>query len=138
MTSLHVAGLMANLGVTKSHSRPRVSNDNPYSESQFKTMKYRPNYPARFGSSEDARSFCTDFFDWYNTTHRHAGIAMLTPAELHYGLGTSVLHARNQVMLAAFAQHPERFVNGQPAVRAAPEAAWINPPKDKLLAAKPS
>jgi putative transposase len=138
MTSLHVAALLANLGVTKSHSRPHVSNDNPYSESHFKTMKYRPNFPARFGSLVDARAFCRAFFDWYNHDHHHSGIAMLTPADHHRGLGDAVLIARNGVMLGAYGQNPERFVNGKPVVRATPDAAWINPPMVVRVVADPS
>ena len=129
MTSLQVAALLANLGVTKSHSRPHVSNDNPYSESHFKTLKYRPDFPARFGSIEDGRAFLRQFFDWYNNEHHHSGIAMLTPAEHHAGRGNQVLLARNDVKLLAYGQTPNRFVNGKPTAKAAPDAAWINPPK---------
>jgi putative transposase len=138
MTSLHVAALLANLGVTKSHSRPHVSNDNPYSESHFKTMKYRPDFPARFGCLADARAFCRLFFDWYNNVHHHSGIAMLTPADLHAGRGDAILLARNGVMLSAYGQHPNRFVNGKPAVRATPDAAWINPPMVERVVVVPS
>ena len=128
MTSLHVAQLLANLGVTKSHSRPQVSNDNPYSESHFRTMKYMPTFPKRFGCLADAQRFCRTFFYWYNQEHHHSGIAMLTPSDHHNGLGNAVLAARNEVMLAAYAKHPERFVNGKPVAKVAPDAAWINPP----------
>lgn len=138
MTSLHVAALLANLGVTKSHSRPHVSNDNPYSESHFKTMKYRPDFPARFGCLADARAFCRLFFDWYNNVHHHSGIAMLTPADLHAGRGDAILLARNGVMLSAYGQHPNRFVNGKPAVRGTPDAAWINPPMVERVVVVPS
>ncbi len=138
MTSLHVAALLANLGVTKSHSRPHVSNDNPYSESHFKTMKYRPNFPPRFGSMADGRGFCRAFFDWYNNDHHHSGIAMLTPADHHRGRGAAVLLARNVVMLGAYGRNPDRFVNGKPAAKATPEAAWINPPKVARVVADPS
>lgn len=128
MKSLMVGELLANLGVTKTHSRPHVSNDNPYSESQFKTLKYRPEFPKSFGSIEDARAFCRAFFRWYNQEHRHSGIGMLTPASLHNGQGQAVLDARTRVMLAAYAQNPERFVKGPPIPQIAPSAAWINPP----------
>jgi len=128
MTSLHVAQLLANLGVTKSHSRPHVSNDNPYSESHFRILKYMPTFPKRFGCMTDARLFCQRFFHWYNNEHHHSGIAMLTPSEHHAGLGNAVLSARNQVMLTAYARNPERFVNGKPIAKVAPVAAWINPP----------
>ena len=128
MTSLAVAQLLANLGVTKSHSRPYVSDDNPYSESQFKTLKYRPGFPARFGCQQDALAFCRVFFPWYNNVHRHSGIAMLTPADLHDGRGAAVLAARAEVMLRAYAANSIRFVNGEPASQPVPHAAWINPP----------
>lgn len=128
MTSKSVALLMADLGVNKSHSRPHVSDDNPYSESQFKTLKYRPDFPARFGSIHDARAFCTSFFDWYNNDHRHSGIALLTPAMVHYEEAPTVLDARSSVLMAAYKAHPERFVNGPPRPKVPPAAAWINPP----------
>lgn len=129
MKSLAVAQLLAGLGVTKTHSRPYVSDDNPYSESQFKTLKYMPGFPSRFGSIEDARAFCRPFFRWYNTEHRHSGIAMLTPTMMHSGQGQAILDARTQVIRAAYAATPERFVHGAPAPKAPPTAAWINPPK---------
>jgi putative transposase len=129
MISKPVALLLADLGVTKSHSRPYVSNDNPFSEAQFKTMKYRPEFPDRFGSPEDARSFCADFFAWYNTEHRHSGIGLLTPHDVHYGLAEQRVAARGEVLSAAFAAHPERFVSGVPRPPARPTAVWINPPK---------
>ena len=129
MTSLPVAKLLMNLGVTKSHSRPHVSDDNPYSESQFKTMKYQPDFPERFGSLQDGRAFCRVFFDWYNNDHHHSGIEMLTPATLHAGDGQAVLTARHRVMLAAYALNPERFVNGKPVAGKVPTEAWINPPQ---------
>ena len=128
MKSLPLANLLANLGITKTHSRPHVSDDNPYSESQFKTMKYRPDFPKLFGSIEDGRAFCRSFFRWYNHEHRHSGIGMLTPVMLHNGHGQAVLDARTHVRLAAYAAHPERFVKGPPARELVPEAAWINPP----------
>jgi len=128
MTSKCVAMLLADLGVTKTHSRPHVSNDNCYSESQFKTLKYCPAFPKRFGSMEDARFFCREFFAWYNTEHRHSGIAWLTPEMAHLGQGETVLAARQQVLAEAYREHPERFVRGTPVVSALPQAVWINPP----------
>jgi putative transposase len=134
MRSRPVAFLLADLGVTKSHSRPHTSNDNPYSESAFKTMKYRPEFPDRFGSIEDARSFCRGFFDWYNTVHRHSGIAMMTPEMVHYGRAGEVRERRAKVLAEAFNAHPERFVNGFPEPKQMPEAVWINPPQLGLSA----
>jgi putative transposase len=128
MKSKTVAQLLGDLGVTKSHSRPHVSNDNPFSEAQFKTLKYRPDFPGRFGSFEDGLALCRAFFDWYNLDHRHSGIGMLTPAMVHYGQADSVLASRQSVMAAAYAAHPERFVRGAPQVRHLPDAVWINPP----------
>ena len=128
MTSKPVAFLLADLGVTKTHSRPHVSNDNPYSESQFKTMKYRPDFPSRFTSIEEARAFCQVFFSWYNDEHRHSGIAMLTPNTVHYGKAQEVIAARAAILTAAYAAHPERFVRKQPVPTALPSAVWINPP----------
>lgn len=133
MKSRPVAFLMADLGVTKSHSRPHTSNDNPYSEAGFKTMKYRPNFPDRFGSLQDAREFCRGFFDWYNTQHRHSGIAMMTPEQVHYGRAPMVHERRAKVLAKAFNEHPERFVAGMPEPQDLPEAVWINPPIDGLL-----
>ena len=128
MKSHTVAQLMATLGVTKSHSRPHVSNDNPFSESQFKTLKYRPEFPERFGSQQDARGFCGRFFRWYNHEHYHSGIALLTPAMVHHGQAEKILAARQDVLLAAYTAHPERFVRKPPLPIALPEAVWINPP----------
>jgi putative transposase len=128
MSSKPVAFLLADLGVTKTHSRPHVSNDNPYSESQFKTLKYRPGFPDRFGSLQDARSFCQQFFTWYNRQHRHAGIAMMTPEAVHHGHAAQLHQARAQVLAAAYAAHPERFVHRPPAPKPLPTAVWINPP----------
>ena len=128
MTSKPVALMFADLGVTKTHSRPHVSNDNPYSESQFKTMKYRPDFPDRFGSIEHGRMHCADFFRWYNDEHRHSGIGMLTPNDVHYGLA-ELRHANRALVLqAAYAAHPERFVRRAPTPPALPTAAWINKP----------
>ena len=128
MGSKSVAFLLADLGVTKTHSRPHVSNDNPYSESQFKTLKYRPGFPKRFGSIQDARAFCQDFFAWYNTEHRHSGIGYLTPEVVHFGRAEEVLETRARALAAAYAAHPERFVRRAPRPPALPTAAWINPP----------
>ncbi len=129
MMAKGLAQLMTYLGVDKSHSRPHVSNDNPFSESQFKTLKYRPEYPNRFGSFEDALAFYRRFFAWYNTRHRHSGIKMLTPEMVHYGQAEEVLRERHRVMLAAQSAHPERFVRGTPQAVHAPTAVWINPPR---------
>jgi len=133
MTSKSVAFLLADLGVEKTHSRPHVSNDNPYSESQFKTMKYRPEFPARFASLEQARAFCRIFFCWYNTHHRHSGIGLLTPEAVHYGRGAAMTTQRAGVLMSAFHARPERFVRGVPKPPAQPTAAWINPPVNPLF-----
>jgi len=129
MTSKPVALMLADLGVTKTHSRPHVSNDNPFSEAQFKTLKYRPDFPDRFGSIEDARAFCVGFFDWYNNEHYHSGLALLTPATVHYGETATVLARRRDILATAYAQHPERFVRRAPQPAEPPSAVWINPPK---------
>ena len=128
MTAKPVALLLADLGVVKTHSRPHVSNDNPYSEAQFKTLKYRPDFPDRFGGLEDARAFCRHFFPWYNTEHRHSGIGLLTPHDLHYGLAPARVHQRAAALTAAYAVHPERFPRGVPQPPEVPTAAWINKP----------
>jgi putative transposase len=130
MKSHSVAQLLAALGVTKSHSRPHVSNDNPFSESQFKTLKYRPEFPDRFGGYDDALSFCRRFFAWYNEEHYHSGIGLLTPAPLHYGQAAEVIQSRQQVLASAYTAHPERFVRGLPAPPVLPTAVWINPPNE--------
>jgi len=129
MKSKPVALLLADLGITKSHSRPHVSDDNPYSESQFKTLKYRPGFPDRFGSIQDGRAFCQDFFPWYNCEHRHSGIGLLTPEVVHYGQAEAVTSQRQIVLASAFEAHPDRFVRGLPVPPTLPEAAWINKPK---------
>jgi putative transposase len=129
MTSKPVALLLADLGITRTHSRPHVSNDNPFSEAQFKTLKYRPEFPERFGSVEQARAFCHSFFTWYNTAHRHRGIGLLTPAMVHYGHAETVSIQRAAVLSAAYAAHPERFVRQPPKPPALPTAVWINPLK---------
>jgi putative transposase len=130
MTSKPVAMLLADLGVTKSHSRPQVSNDNPYSESQFKTLKHHPTFPDRFGCLQDARGFCQGFFGWYNHEHRHSGIALLTPADVHYDRAEQIIIARAQVLESAYAAHPERFVRKPPQPPRLPEQVWINKPID--------
>jgi putative transposase len=129
MTSKPVAFLLADLGVTKTHSRPHVSNDNPYSEAQFKTLKYRPGFPGCFASIEEARAFCQDFFRWYNAEHRHSGIGLLPPEVVHYGQAQAAYDARSQVLATAYAAHPERFVREAPRPPELPTAAWINPPQ---------
>jgi len=134
MTSKPVALLLADLGVTKSHSRPHVSNDNPFSESQFKTLKYRPDFPDRFGSLEHGRSFCGDFFPWYNTEHHHVGLGLFTPHDVHYGLAEAKRDQRARVLAEGFARNPERFPNGRPSPRPLPSAVWINPPKVPAVA----
>jgi putative transposase len=136
MTSKPVAFLLADLGITKTHSRPHVSNDNPYSESQFKTLKYRPGFPDRFGSIQDARAFCQLFFGWYNREHRHAGIAMMTPQAVHYGHAAQLHQARAAVLAGAYAAHPERFVRKPPAPTPLPVAVWINRPEPTAEAAQ--
>ncbi|HSV31399.1 MAG TPA: IS3 family transposase [Atribacteraceae bacterium] len=128
MTSKSVALLLADMGITKSLSRPHVSNDNPYSESQFKTLKYRPEFPERFGCIEDARSFCRDFFRWYNTEHYHSGIGFLTPEDVQYGRAEQIIKERQAVLEAAFIKHPKRFKGKMPKPMALPATVWINKP----------
>jgi putative transposase len=130
MASKSVALLLADLGVTKSHSRPHCSNDNPYSESQFRTLKYRPEFPGRFGSIEDGRAFCQRFFHWYNQEHRHSGLAFHTPADVHFGRADGVQVERARVLQAAYAAHPERFVRQMPLPSPLPGPAWINKPTE--------
>src|SRR5499426_3334506 len=129
MTSKPVALLLADLGVTKTHARPHVSNDNPFSEAHFKTLKYRPAFPTRFGSIQDARKYCHGFFSWYNTDHHHAGLGLLTPADVHHGRAEQRIAARAAVLAAAHTAHSERFPAGQPHPAARPLGVWINPPK---------
>jgi len=124
-----VAFLLADLGVTKTHSRPYTSNDNPYSESQFRTMKYRPEFPDRFGCIQDARAFCQPFFAWYNDDHRHSGIGMLTPAMVHFGLAPAIRQQRQTVLDAAYLAHPDRFVRRPPSPLPLPKEVWINKPQ---------
>ena len=131
MTSKPVALLLADLGVTQSHSRPHVSNDNPYSEAQFKTLKYRPAFPARFPSIEAARAHCQEFFPWYNNDHRHGGLGLHTAADVHHGHAPAVRARRAQVLDAAYHAHPERFVSKPPAPPKLPGTSWINPPQEK-------
>jgi putative transposase len=133
MKSKQVAQMMADLGVTKTHSRPHVSNDNPFSEAQFKTLKYRPDFPDRFGSLQDARAFCQSFLNWYNNEHKHSGIALLTPAQVHYQEAPTILQQRAQVLAAAFRQNPARFKGKMPTPLALPGAVWINPPATKTV-----
>lgn len=128
MKSGALAQLLTDLGVSKTHSRPHVSNDNPFSEAAFKTLKYRPGYPERFGSIEDARLFCRDFFTWYNTQHRHSGIAMVTPENVHYNTHQKILTDRALTLEMAYQVHPERFVKGMPKVLQVPTEVWINKP----------
>jgi putative transposase len=133
MKSKPVALLLADLGVTKSHSRPYTSNDNPYSESQFKTLKYRPEFPQRFGCIEDARNFCRTFFDWYNTEHRHSGIALLTPQMVHYDQSKEVIASRANVLTKAYREHPERFKGRMPIPKEPPTSVWINKPEEPVM-----
>ena len=128
MASKPVAFLLADLGVTKSHSRPHVSNDNPHVESLFKTVKYQPEFPATFANLAEARAFCRAFFAWYNTQHRHSSLALLTPADVHHGRAAAILEQRQATLDAAYAAHPERFVRGRPIVRQLPAASYINRP----------
>lgn len=132
MTAKSVALLLADLGVTKSHSRPHVSNDNPFSESQFKTLKYRPEFPERFGSPEHARSCVGDLLQWYNTEHHHVGLGLFTPHDVHYGLAEAKRLERARVLAEAYAHHPERFPHGWPLPKALPSAVWINPPSSRV------
>jgi len=131
MTSKSVAFLLADLGITKTHSRPHVSNDNPFSEAQFKTLKYRPAFPARFGAIQDARAHCHVFFPWYNSDHHHSGLGLLTPSDVHHGRAEQRVAARVAVLATAYAAHPERFPAGVPLPPAQPTAVWINPPKPR-------
>jgi len=132
MKCLTVSEMMMDLGILKSFSRPRVSNDNPYSESQFKTLKYHRTFPGRFGSVQDARAFLKGFFEWYNGEHYHSGISMLTPATVHYGKEAPILEKRAATLTVAFEKHPERFVRGLPKPKQVPAEAWINQPTQKV------
>ena len=134
MRSKPVAFLLADLGVTKTHSRPYTSTDNPYSEAQLGTLKYRPGFPARFDSILDARSFCREFFPWYNEQHRHSGIGLMTPATVHHGQAEQTHAARRAVLDAAYTAAPERFVRRAPTPPPVPVAAWINKPDNEEAA----
>ncbi len=138
MKAKATALLLADLGVTRSHNRPHTSNDNPFSESHFKTLKYQPRFPRCFGCIEDARGFCRAFFDWYNRDHHHAGIGLMTPDQVDYGQTDAVHAARQATLATAFRENPERFVNKPPAPPEKPTAAWINPPTTKRLAWTPA
>ena len=138
MSSKPVALLMADLGVTKTHSRPHVSNDNPFSEAQFKTLKYRPDYPERFGCQADARTWAGEFFRWYNYEHHHSAIGLLTPADVHFGKAQAMLDQRQQVLHVAYLKNPERFVKGPSIPTQVPTAVWINPPNMPSPSEKPS
>jgi transposase InsO family protein len=129
MKAKATALLLADLGVTKSHSRPHISNDNPFSESHFKTLKYQPEFPDRFGCIQDAKAFCRRFFTWYNENHHHVGIGLMTPDQVHYGQADAVYAARQTTLDRAFRRNPNRFVNKSPMPPASPTEAWINPPQ---------
>jgi putative transposase len=128
MRSNAVAHLLSDLGITKSHSRPHVSDDNPYSEAQFKTLKYCPAFPDRFGSIQDSRCFCQEFFSWYNKDHYHSSIGLMTPEWVHYGMAEDVFGRRSTVLAKAYEKHPKRFKGKMPKPPALPEAVWINKP----------
>jgi putative transposase len=131
MASKPVAFLLADLGVTKSHSRPHVPNDNPFSEAQFKTLKYRPDFPKTFDTIEQARDFCVQFFGWYNLEHRHSGIGWHTPASVHYGTAEEVRQHRAATLKAAYRAHPERFVSKPPTPPQIHDTIWINKPEEE-------
>jgi putative transposase len=133
MKAKATALLLADLGVTKSHSRPYTSDDNPFSESCFKTLKYQPQFPKRFGCIQDAKAFCRAFFDWYNQDHHHIGIGLMTPDQVHYGQADELHAARQKTLAQAFSANPNRFVNKAPEPPQKPTAVWINPPAQKLL-----
>ena len=130
MRSKPVAALLVDLDVAKSHSRPYVSDDNPFSEAQFKTLKYRADFPARFGCLADARAFSQQFFAWYNNQHQHSGIGYMTPHSIHYGTAQAIHATRQATLDRAFAAHPNRFKGKQPQPHRLPTEVWINPPKD--------
>jgi putative transposase len=134
MRSKTVAQLLIDLGVIKSHSRPYTPTDNPYSEAQFKTMKYRPEYPTRFDGQEEVRGWARGFFHWYNHEHHHSSLGLMTPASVHYGLAEKVYEQRSQVLAAAYTAHPERFVGGKPTPARWPDEVWINPPQRSHMA----
>ena len=136
MRSKPVAALLVDLEVAKTHSRPHVSDDNPYSEAQFKTLKYRPDFPERFGSIEDARAHSQQFFHWYNGTHCHSGIGFMTPESVHYGRAQTLFQQRADILNVAFLAHPTRFKGRAPQPPKLPTAAWINPPKQETAPSK--
>jgi putative transposase len=137
MTAKSVALLMSDLGVTKSHSRPHVADDNPYSEAHFRTLKYAPSYPDRFGALLDARQWSHDILTWYNQEHHHSALALLTPADVHYGRAAEKLAQRQLILQQAYAEHPERFAQGQPLPTQPPGAVWINQPVSPTSLAEP-
>lgn len=137
MTSNTVAGLYARLNIAQSHSRPHVSDDNPFSEAQFKTLKYCPAFPGEFGSIQDANIFCEPFFAYYNTQHRHSGIAMHTPASAHDGTWAHIQDRRTATLQAAFHAHPERFRGRRPQPKTLPVKVWINEPPATIEATPP-
>lgn len=128
MTAKSMAQFLTDLGIEQSHSRPYTPDDNPFSEAQFKTMKYRPDYPARFDSQAHAHTWASAFFPWYNQTHHHVGLALLTPAAVHFGQAPALIAQRQLTLAAAYARNPERFVHGIPVPPVLPTAVWINPP----------
>jgi putative transposase len=136
MRSKPLAALLVDLDVAKTHSRPHVSDDNPYSEAQFKTLKYRPDFPERFGSIEDARAHCQQFFPWYNGTHCHSGIGFMAPESVHYGRAQAMFQQRADTLNVAFLAHPNRFKRNAPQPPKLPTAAWINPPKQETAPSK--
>jgi putative transposase len=136
MRAKSFALLLADLGVVQSFGRPHVSDDNPFSEAQFKTVKYRPDFPDRFGGLEDCRAYFGPFFDWYHHRHHHSGIGWMTPADVHFGRAETMREQRARVLDAAFQLHPERFVRNPPKPAALPQAVWINPPKKDTVAAQ--
>lgn len=133
MKAKTMAQLLTDLGITKSHSRPHVPDDNPYSEAHFKTLKYQPDFPGRFGSFQEALLWARRFFPWYNHQFYHSSLGLLTPASVHYGQAPLLLDQRQQVLLAAYEAHPERFVQGRPRVATLPKEVWINPPQSKTI-----
>jgi putative transposase len=137
MTSKKVSQLLIDLGVTRSHSRPKVSNDNPYSESNFKTMKYMGDFPRNFNSLTHARDWCDGFFSYYNHEHRHSGIGLHTPASVHFGTADLIREQRAVTLAQAYARHPERFAR-RPKPPVIPAQAWINEPKQETEPAQQS
>ena len=137
MRSKLVAQLMADLGITKTHSRPHVSNDNPYSESNFKTLKYRPGFPDRFLNLDHARSVCGDVIDWYNHEHHHVGLGLLTPSDVHEGRADARIAERTRVLEQAYAVHPDRFTRGVPKPALPPKEVWINKPRIATIGSIP-